>query len=140
MKDESKTCPSSRFSKGAYLIGIKNEQEEMDMLATPVKITAELYGQMHSSAAGTKPEKTLRVANKCVESGCKQWTGTKCGVIDNVLQSIEEKYLKDQLPECAIRSTCRWYAQRNIEACRACSLVTTYVEHSDENRFFNLGG
>ncbi|MEM9823843.1 MAG: hypothetical protein AAF985_22355, partial [Bacteroidota bacterium] len=68
MKDkQSRTCPSAKFSKGSLLIGVRNEEEEMDILAEPLKITQDIYEAFKST--DTKPEKTLRVANKCIESG-----------------------------------------------------------------------
>ena len=132
---ESKTCPSSKFTKGSLLIGIKNDQEEMDILEEPIKITEDIYEQL--KAANSRPEKAVRVANKCITSGCKQWTGDKCGVIDEMLGKVEEGYLKDQLPTCAIRSTCRWYSQQKELACKVCPLVTTYTEYPKEDKFFN---
>jgi len=134
MENKSKTCPSAKFSKGAYLLGIRNEENQMDILEDPIKITDEIYKKFEE--AQTKPEKTLRVANKCIESGCNQWTGEKCGVIDDVLVRVEENYLKDQLPECGIRSTCRWYSQEGSKACQGCPLVTTYSEDPKEDPFF----
>ncbi len=134
MENKTKTCPSAKFSKGALLIGIKNDQEEMDMLDEPIKITDDIYDEI--GASGILPEKALRTANKCLESGCKQWTGKKCGVIDSVLKRVENNYLKDQLPECAIRKDCRWYAQQGDIACKVCPLVTTYTENPQESKFF----
>ena len=135
MKDKGKTCPSAKFTKGAYLIGIKNDKDEIDMLEDSIKITDEIYKKFEE--AGTKPEKTLRMANKCLESGCKQWTGEKCGVVNDVLQRVEARFLKDQLPKCAIRSTCRWYAQEESTACKVCPLVTTFTEDPKNSKFFN---
>ncbi len=135
MENQGKTCPSAKFTKGALLIGIRNEADEIDLLKDPIKITEDVYQKF--TQAKTKPEKTLRLANKCIESGCNQWTGKKCGVIDNLLNTVEEKYVKDQLPECGIRSTCRWYSQTGAEACKVCTLVTTFKEDPKEDKFFS---
>lgn len=126
MSKDSKTCPSAQFKKGSLLIGVRNEKDEMDILENPIKVNQEIHDQL--SEPGTKPEKALRFANKCVQSGCKQWTGTKCGVIDKVLNDIEENFRKATLPTCAIRDTCRWFSQRGAEACKVCPMVTTYKE------------
>ncbi len=135
MKNEGKLCPSSKFKKGASLIGIRNDKDEMDILKEPIKVTEELYKQFKE--VGTKPEKTLRFTNKCIESGCKQWTGIKCGVIDTLLQDVEQQFIKDALPECAIRDTCRWFSQSGPDACKICPLVTTYVEDPKDNQYFH---
>ncbi len=134
MQDQDKTCPSSKFTKGSLLIGIKNEEEEMELLADPIKITEEVYLEIKS--LGVKPEKAVRVANKCIKSGCRQWTGEKCGVIDDALDKVENQFLKNHVPECAIRTTCRWYSQQGEIACKVCPLVSTYTEYPTENKFF----
>ncbi len=133
METNGKLCPSSKLSKGAYLLGIKNEENKIDILSEPVKVDGELLEKFNTH--DTKAEKALRFTNKCVQSGCKQWTGEKCGVIDNILEKVEEKYIEDNLPDCAIRSTCRWYFQEGASACKVCTLVTTYVEDPTDDKF-----
>lgn len=132
---EGKLCPSSRFSVGSSLLGIRNDKDEMDILEEPIKITEEIYEQFKEE--DTKPEKTLRFTNKCVESGCAQWTGSKCGVIENLLDKVEDEYVKNTLPACSIRQDCRWFEQRGADSCKICPLVTTHVEQPKENKFFN---
>jgi len=133
MINHGKLCPSHRLSKGASLIGIKNKEGKFDMLPEPIKVDQTLYHEFQSHA--TKPEKVLRFTNKCVQSGCKQWTGTKCGVIETVLEKVEQQYIEDSLPNCSIRNTCRWYDQRGGEACKVCSLVTTYVDDPKDDKY-----
>lgn len=68
--------------------------------------------------------KTVRLTNTCATKGCGQWNGEKCTLIGEILGKIEEnKRKKNSLPECDIRSTCRWYAQEKEEACKVCTLV-----------------
>jgi len=135
MKNNRKLCPSSRLTKGASLLGIRNDEGKMDILEEPLLITKELYNQFQ--AHDTAPEKALRFTNKCIQSGCKQWTGSKCGVIENILEKVERKFMKDQLPSCAIRNPCRWHNQRGPEACKVCPLVTTYLEHPTHDKFID---
>ena len=73
------------------------------------------------------PEARMRFAAPCATSGCSQWTGSRCGVIDKVMDFLEaEKVpLRADLPPCAIRATCRWYDQSGARACKGCELVTT---------------
>jgi hypothetical protein len=81
---------------------------------------------------GRDPEKRFRFSGTCVESGCKQWTGSRCGVIDRVLAAgvtpppvVASAGTRASLPQCAIRSTCRWFAQSGAAACRVCPLIVT---------------
>jgi hypothetical protein len=124
MADESgtKTCPSARCETGATLLGIVNAAGEVSLLGNTMAID-ETFVQ--TAQTGRSPEQRFRFANKCVKSGCTQWTGTRCGVIDNVLNQIEEKYWKENLPSCAIRPTCRWFSQSGADACRVCTYVIT---------------
>ena len=75
---------------------------------------------------GRAPEKRFRFAHKCVERGCKQWAEGKCGIIDAVLAHHTRPESKpDQLPQCAIRPACRWFAQRGAAACAICPEIIT---------------
>ncbi|WP_131801592.1 hypothetical protein [Cognatiyoonia koreensis] len=79
-----------------------------------------------ASAHGT-PEARMRFASPCQTKGCAQWTGTRCGVIDNVLKhlTVARTPQRDTLPACAIRASCRWFDQTGETACFACELVVT---------------
>lgn len=124
MKNDHKSCPSAPMKAGTVLLGIVNQDDEIDFVSNITKIN-EAFVQ--SAKAGISPEKRFRFAGPCVQSGCKQWTGTRCGVIDRVLNSLEEKYIKAHLPSCAIRENCRWFAQSGAKACGVCPAVITDV-------------
>jgi hypothetical protein len=62
----------------------------------------------------------------------KQWTGSRCGVIDRALAAGvapaaagEDAGARASLPQRAIRSTCRWFAQSGADACSICPLIAT---------------
>lgn len=111
------------MKEGAILLGIVNEKNEIDFIANSIKIT-EAFVQS-SKEVDKAPEKRFRFSNICIQSGCKQWTGNRCGVIDEVLNMVEEKYWKNNLPRCSIRQTCRWFAQSGANACKVCPLIIT---------------
>jgi hypothetical protein len=73
---------------------------------------------------GRSPEKRFRFAGACVQKACTQWAG-RCGVVDTVLAEVPASALQTDLPECSIRSQCRWYHQTGPDACRACPVVVT---------------
>lgn len=122
IKAPDKTCPSARAAPGATLLGIRGPDGRIANMRTPLPVT-----ETFLDAAGDAPETRMRFASKCETSGCAQWTGTRCGVIDNVLEHLEAAKVpvRDTLPPCPIRGTCRWHAQTGVRACYACELVTT---------------
>ena len=67
----------------------------------------------------------MRFAAPCQRERCAQWTGSSCGVIEEVLATGAGEDQPARLPRCAIRSACRWYRQEGGAACRACPLVIT---------------
>lgn len=78
---------------------------------------------VQAAATGRAAEKRFRFASNCVRSGCKQWTGSRCGVIDTVMAEATEE--QTTLPECSIRAECRWFLQSGNAACAVCPLVIT---------------
>jgi hypothetical protein len=70
-------------------------------------------------------EKRYRFASSCAQSGCMQWSGGKCGVIEEVLDEARPNVHLRKLPECSIRSQCRWFSQRGEESCFVCPFVVT---------------
>ena len=93
MKSDHKSCPSSIMKDGAILLGIVNQENEVNFISNPIKIN-EAFVQS-AKEVDKAAEKRFRFSNKCAQSGCRQWTGSRCGVIDKVLTTIEEKYWKD---------------------------------------------
>jgi hypothetical protein len=141
------SCPSNRCKPGSDLIGIRQDDGTVAILPTPLAVDqhfVDLAGQ--SSGA---PEERFRFTNKCVESGCGQWTGSRCGVIDNVLQLLvgvpavgdigppaattqpSPKDNTEILPPCGIRPSCRWFLQAGADACRVCPYVVTHITEVD---------
>jgi hypothetical protein len=117
------TCPSAPGQPGAVLLGIISPDGRVGYLTPSIKIDGEF---IETAQRRGQPEKQFRFASPCVEGGCQQWTGARCGVIDSVL-AVEDQ-LEGQLsspPRCAIRTSCRWFAQSGTAACRVCPLVVT---------------
>ena len=115
-------CPSARAKEGAALIGIVMGDGRVAFSADRLVVNP---GFLENASAGRAPEKRFRFGDLCVQSGCRQWTGTRCGVIDEVLEHVPEEEKSRELPACSIRPQCRWYNQVGAEACRVCSLVVT---------------
>jgi hypothetical protein len=107
---------------GSVLLGIVTADGRVAFAPDRLLVNQEFTS---SAREGRAPEKRFRFADVCVQAGCVQWTGTRCGVIDEVLSEVPTAALPDTFPACSIRSQCRWYDQAGAEACRACPVVVT---------------
>jgi len=124
-----RSCPSARCEPGATLLGIVNADGTIGYITPPLQIDDEF---VQRARLGRDPETRFRFAGSCVEGGCRQWTGSRCGVIDRVLDAAAalppasvDVGMRTSLPRCAIRSTCRWFAQSGADACRVCPPIAT---------------
>lgn len=119
-----KSCPSAPAEAGALLIGVVGSDGIVQPIPTRLEIDADFIAQASKTGA---PEARFRFAGRCVEGKCRQWTGNSCGVIEKVLAGMTDQAIDPAagLPRCAIRGSCRWYAQRGGDACRACVYVVT---------------
>jgi hypothetical protein len=124
MNEEKVLCPSSRCEEGATLVGIVMPDGRIGFSAEQIKITAEF---VEAAREGRAPEKRFRFAGNCIKAGCRQWTGSRCGVIDSVMTDAppELSVEAEDLPECSIRAQCRWFGQAGAAACAVCEFVIT---------------
>jgi hypothetical protein len=113
-------CPSAPLYAGSKLLGIVNTAGEVDIIAQPIEVD-EVFTE--AANKGKAAEQKFRFVNKCLKSGCAQWTGHSCGIIERVLDNIETSLLKEEIPECGIRHSCRWFEQESYSACKVCTLV-----------------
>jgi len=132
--DSDRLCPSARCEEGAILVGIVGANGVVGYITPQVTINSDF---VHQARKGRAPEKRFRFSQPCIESGCQQWTGCRCGVIDRALKAVEEANATDvstrTVPKCSIRLQCRWFAQRGVEACTVCPLVITDVQSSGQS-------
>lgn len=115
-------CPSANCQPGAILLGIVERDGQVSLATERIAVDEQF---VKIAQQGRTPEKRFRFADKCIQSGCKQWIGEHCGVIDNVIKTIGDAPASPKLPQCSIRSQCRWYEQRGRAACFVCPLVIT---------------
>jgi hypothetical protein len=124
-------CPSSRCELGAILLGIVMPNGQVAFSANHIVIDEEFV--RIAKEAGS-PEHRLRFSGLCVQGACKQWTGSRCGVIGQVLEAVPEaeRTSENDLPECSIRVQCRWFQQEGALACSVCSFVVTDTREDEE--------
>ena len=73
-----------------------------------------------------------RFTGKCVTSSCFHWTGESCH-LGAAVSSVRIRKKNDDY--CAIRPTCRWYAENFYDACATCS----YIRYSTLLNSVNIG-
>ncbi|MEO6902626.1 MAG: hypothetical protein ABI315_05675 [Bacteroidia bacterium] len=128
---KSIACPSSRATQVSSLLGIRQEDGTIAILpqVLPVDSNFIQIGQQDPVPL----EQRFRFTNKCVENGCKQWTGKGCGVVDGIIQSIDQIKNTNILVPCSIRPSCRWFLQKGDQACRICPYVLTEITEEEIN-------
>lgn len=115
------TCPSAPATPGAGLLGVLGPDGQIHNLRTAMQVDADF---LNAAKAAGPPEARMRFTGTCQTSGCKQWTGSRCGVIDRAMAALEPPP-RTELPPCTIRATCRWFAQTGPTACPTCALIIT---------------
>jgi len=118
-------CPSAPIKEGAILLGIVNGEARVDFLPERWEVDEDF---VKAALEGRSPERRFRFGAKCAQSGCAQWKGNRCSVIDQVMAApgaARSEARTEELPACSIRSQCRWHQQHGVEACYACPGVIT---------------
>jgi hypothetical protein len=117
-------CPSAPAEPGAGLLGVLGPDGKIHNLRTLMPVDEDFLAAVRLRGA---PEERMRFSNRCQTSGCSQWTGTRCGVIDRAMKEMEVPGAPpaDSLPPCSIRGSCRWFAQNGPKACHTCAFIVT---------------
>ena len=124
-------CPSSKAAKNARLLGVRQEDGKVAILPQPLQLD-DTFIEIASQTAPA--EQKFRFTNKCIEAGCAQWTGSRCGVSDQIVSVIDQLVTQHELPACGIRPSCRWFRQNGADACRVCPYVVTETTEEDWER------
>ncbi|MEP7277127.1 MAG: hypothetical protein ABI813_00670 [Bacteroidota bacterium] len=118
------------------MLGVVNGDGAAGFLSTPIIIDETFIKE---ASRQDDPEQHFRFSNECVEAGCRQWQSGKCGVINNIMEGNEEVELEPRLPDCSIRSSCRWFYQEGPKACSFCpSTITGLQRNRIVLKFFGL--
>ena len=73
--------------------------------------------------APVAPNAVLRTAAPCAGAACGHFSGHSCTLIERIVAALEP--VVDRPPACAIRRTCRWWAEQGRTACVRCPQVVT---------------
>ena len=125
-------CPSARCEPGAILLGVVGGDGLVGFITPELVVDEDFVEEAHK---GRVPEKRFRFSQPCATTACEHWTGSRCGVIDGVMEEVSERRIplpaEGSLPKCSIRPRCRWFAQLGRDACTVCPLVITDLRPAD---------
>lgn len=132
-RDDKHLCPSSSAKEGALLLGVVNGNQSVSFLPTPFPVTQQFIDNAKLEGG---LENRFRFTNRCTKHGCGQWTNGQCGVINRLAEANAhlDNEAGIQLKPCAIRQSCRWYAQEGSKACQICPFVITEEIGQEEDR------
>jgi hypothetical protein len=126
-------CPSSTGTEGSVLLGVVQGDKTVALLQKPLEVNQSFIDEAKKSGP---LEKRFRFANKCVKGGCRQWTGSHCGVMDLLAKANQHIKTDEVLKPCPIRKRCRWFSQEGEKACTLCTFVVT--NNMEESEIMNI--
>jgi hypothetical protein len=117
-------CPSapSEIAEGQIFAVVLRGDEARNAVAylnrtTPMREDLRLRSDLVST------EEVFRVAGPCGERRCRHFDGAHCGLAQRITELLAPSV--DRLPRCAIRSSCRWWAEQRASACVRCPSIAT---------------
>ena len=122
MKNSATLCPSAPLEPGVVLVGVVLTNGRVAYAADRLELGEEFVS---AASQADSPERMFRFASTCRQTGCQQWTGNQCGVINRFLELNQHIEAEEALPECSIRPQCRWFNQEGARACALCPYIIT---------------
>ena len=122
MKELPTLCPSAPLEPGVVLIGVVMTNGRVAYAADRLEMGEDFIAAVSQTDS---PERMFRFASPCRQNGCQQWTGKRCGVVDVMLKANPHIQGEEELPQCSIRSQCRWFDQEGARACALCPSIIT---------------
>jgi len=115
-KNSLMTCPSYPENSSTTAFAQKTKkQKRYTFLHEPIDVV-----QMENLIQTEDRGHPYRLMGKCITNGCFHWTGMSCHLGDAVA-SVNIRKKNDSY--CAIRASCRWYAENSFDACSTCSYI-----------------
>lgn len=124
------TCPSAQPDmQGAQVLGVHETGPEtgpggrrLAYVNARVPVSAEVT----ASTGEVPPTLVYRFAADCQEGACVHHESGKCTLVQRVVAAMEP--VVAHRPACAIRPSCRWFAEEGEPACLRCPQVVTRIE------------
>lgn len=109
-------CPSYPMGSSETVFARRlNKQKKFTFLNARSELPLEAIGDPIRGE-----QRLYRLAGKCVTSGCLHWTGLACQLGATV---AGVKIRRKHENFCAIRTSCRWYAENSNDACSTCAFI-----------------
>ncbi len=128
------SCPSAQPDmEGARVFGVitgDSQDPRVGYLERPVELDSALGAELAPLLEGVAPTQVLRIAARCEEKRCGHFDGARCTLAGRIRAALAP--VAAQLPPCAIRSSCRWYAEQGREICLRCPQITTLNVGSED--------
>ena len=133
MADRRLSCPSAQPGcPDSVVFGIVEgtvDAPRMTPLAKPLAVSPEIL----ALSGPVNPTEVFRFSAPCAECACKHFQEGECSLVGRIVRNLP--MVSDRLRPCAIRPTCRWFAQEGRAACLRCpQIVTETYDASDEYR------
>ena len=116
-------CPSAAAEPGRSVVfgvaGAASRPGEVAYLSSPVPVPEDVA----ALTAPVPPNAVLRTAAPCAGAGCRHFSGHNCTLIERIAAALDP--VVDRPPACAIRGTCRWWAEQGRAACVRCPQIVT---------------
>jgi len=139
-------CPSTPVANATVFLGMVTPSRRIAYVTPAIAATPELLAALptgtsnRENSAGLESE--YRFAGPCVTQQCGFWNGRQCGLGERLSESLRhaesvlatdsaepaggmDGVTRTKIPKCAIRPTCRWFAEQGPDVCRACTFVVT---------------
>lgn len=122
-------CPSAQpgLERSVVLATVDDgpQGRHVSYLNGLVRVTADRMLGLIASPIG--PTQLFRFAAPCERNGCKNWSGSRCRVVEKLVQVLPA--VTSTLPDCKLRLACRWFQQEGESACHRCPQVLTDDKH-----------
>jgi hypothetical protein len=116
-------CPSAQPDwKGAMIFGVVEGSVGAPRTAYLDRTLPVLAGIL-AMTAPVAPTEVLRIAAPCANGACAHFRDQRCHLAEKIVAGLPA--VVDDLPQCAIRPSCRWFAQHGAEACSRCPQIVT---------------
>lgn len=116
-------CPSAQPDwRGATVIGVVRGSVSEPKVAFLGRALPVVQGLLDMTAP-VAPSEVFRFAAPCAFGKCQHFQEKRCHLVEKVVAILPPA--TGELPPCAIRSSCRWFAQEQSSACFRCPQIVT---------------
>ena len=117
------SCPSTPEDQpDAVVFGVVGGTVERPMVAYLTSSLPASDGTSHANCTG-HTSGSVPIRGDMRQTACQNFQDGRCSVTTRLVAVA--KPVVDQLPRCAIRSTCRWWAENGRASCVRCPSVVT---------------